>query len=263
MKEYIKKFENPAAADQYAIKDIPFITSVDGDPIQNLHCNLSGKKLVNVSGIVEVQSAGPEPPEMIDLGLPSGILWCAHNLGANPGSTPESYYGGYYAWGETETKSDYSWNTYKWGNPNDGGLTKYNSIDGKLTLDLEDDVVNVTYGDNYKMPTKTELQELRDNTDNIWVNDYNGISGLNGRKFMKKSDHNVFIFIPASGYMLGENNIPPYPHNLTESYIWASELDGPNGDTAGILQFTSSTIYVHNKQRQHGLHIRPVRSANS
>ena len=60
MKEYIKKFENPAAADQYTIKDIPFITSVDGDPIQNLHCNLSGKKLVNVSGIVEVQSAGPE-----------------------------------------------------------------------------------------------------------------------------------------------------------------------------------------------------------
>lgn len=67
MKEYIKKFANPAAADQYAIKDIPFITSVDGDPIQNLHCNLSGKKLVNVSGTVEVQSAGPE---MIDLGLP-------------------------------------------------------------------------------------------------------------------------------------------------------------------------------------------------
>lgn len=54
MKEYIKKFSNPAAADQYAIKDIPFITSVDGDPIQNLHCNLSGKKLVNESGYVYI-----------------------------------------------------------------------------------------------------------------------------------------------------------------------------------------------------------------
>ena len=258
MKEYIKKFVNPAAADQYAIKDIPFITSVDGDPIQNLHCNLSGKKLVNVSGTVEVQSAGPE---MVDLGL--SVKWAKNNIGATCGDTAESWYGGYYAWGETETKSDYSWNTYKWGNYNDGGLTKYNSIDGKLTLDLEDDVVNVTYGDNYKMPTKTELQELIDNTDNIWVNDYNGISGLNGRKFMKKSDHNVFIFIPASGYMVGEKNIPPYPHNLTESYIWASELDGPNGDAAGILQFRSSEIYVHNHQRQIGLHIRPVRSANS
>ena len=62
MAEYIKKFANPAAADQYAINDIPFITSVDGDPIQNLHCNLSGKKLVNTGGIISVQSAGPVIP---------------------------------------------------------------------------------------------------------------------------------------------------------------------------------------------------------
>lgn len=195
---------------------------------------------------------------MVDLGL--SVKWAKNNIGATCGDAVESWYGGYYAWGETETKSDYSWSTYKFGAS--APFSKY-CADGKTVLEVVDDVVAQTYGSNYRMPTKTELQELRDSTDNIWVNDYNGISGLNGRKFMKKTDHNVFIFIPTSGYMLGENNIPPYPHNLTESYIWASELDGPNGDTAGILQFTSSTIYVHNKQQQHGLHIRPVRSANS
>lgn len=39
----------------------------------------------------------------VDLGLPSGIKWAAHNVGANK---PEER-GGYYAWGETEEKNNY------------------------------------------------------------------------------------------------------------------------------------------------------------
>ena len=40
--------------------------------------------------------------EAIDLGLPSGTKWATCNVGANK---PEEY-GGYYAWGETEEKSN-------------------------------------------------------------------------------------------------------------------------------------------------------------
>lgn len=43
----------------------------------------------------------------VDLGL--SVLWAAYNVGA---SSPEEY-GGYYAWGETSTKSDYTWENYK------------------------------------------------------------------------------------------------------------------------------------------------------
>ena len=39
MKEFIKKFVNAEAADNYAITHIPFTTSVATDPIQNLVCN--------------------------------------------------------------------------------------------------------------------------------------------------------------------------------------------------------------------------------
>ena len=56
MKEYIKKFATPASADQYKIKDIPFITSVATNPIQNLHCNQKYNKLVNNNGIVTIES---------------------------------------------------------------------------------------------------------------------------------------------------------------------------------------------------------------
>ncbi|MDY6372158.1 MAG: hypothetical protein SPL12_07690 [Bacteroidales bacterium] len=53
---------------------------------------------------------GTETAEWVDLGLPSGLLWAACNLGA---SSPEEY-GDYYAWGETTTKEVYNWSTYKY-----------------------------------------------------------------------------------------------------------------------------------------------------
>ena len=251
MKEYIKKFSNPAAADQYAIKDIPFITSVDGDPIQNLHCNLSGKKLVNVSGIVEVQSAGPEPPEMIDLGL--SVKWAKNNIGATCGNTVESWYGGYYAWGETETKSDYSWNTYKFGTASP--FTKYN-IDVKTVLESADDIATQTYGSNYRMPTKEEIEELIA-LPNQWVTDFKGIPGLNGRVFTGTNGNTLFI--PAAGYCNGESL------SLVGSgcRLWSSGLTLDDSDYVYYLDFYSDTIYVDRDSRCYGLAVRPVQNVNN
>ena len=47
-------------------------------------------------------------PEAVDLGL--SVKWASYNVGA---STPEEN-GDYFAWGEIEPKSEYSWSTYKW-----------------------------------------------------------------------------------------------------------------------------------------------------
>jgi len=46
--------------------------------------------------------------EYVDLDLPSGTLWATTNVGAD---NPEDY-GDYFAWGETTTKSTYSWRNY-------------------------------------------------------------------------------------------------------------------------------------------------------
>ena len=43
------------------------------------------------------------PEGFVDLGLSSGTLQCNKNIGATNGDTAESWYGNYYAWGETET----------------------------------------------------------------------------------------------------------------------------------------------------------------
>ena len=46
--------------------------------------------------------------EAVDLGL--SVKWASCNIGAE---SPEDL-GGYYAWGETEEKTEYSWSTYRW-----------------------------------------------------------------------------------------------------------------------------------------------------
>ena len=63
----------------------------------------------------------PDDHEWVDLGLPSGSLWATCNVGAN---SPEEY-GDYFAWGETESKEVYNWETYKWCNGDWDTMTKY------------------------------------------------------------------------------------------------------------------------------------------
>jgi len=81
----------------------------------------------------------------VNLGLPSGLLWCEYNLGAYPGNKAEDWYGDYYAWGETKPKSDYSWETYKHCNGTEHSLIKYNTdimygkTDNKIQLESDDD----------------------------------------------------------------------------------------------------------------------------
>ena len=71
--------------------------------------------------------------EVVDLGLPSGTLWCKYNLGVDPNqlSKAEDWYGKYYAWSELEenkTNKDgeiyFDWDNYKFGNDYNK-LTKY------------------------------------------------------------------------------------------------------------------------------------------
>lgn len=100
----------------------------------------------------------------IDLGLPSGLLWAASNVGA---STPEEY-GSLFAWGETTSKENYVWSTYKWCDGTDRWMTKYCTLpaygitDYKTTLDLTDDAAAQNQGAIWRMPTHDEMQELMD-----------------------------------------------------------------------------------------------------
>lgn len=91
----------------------------------------------------------------VDLGLPSGILWAAYNVDAN---SPEES-GGYYAWGETEEKSSYTWDNYEHSYPDDVAIWTGAYI-GEEISGTSYDVAHVKWGDGARMPTFEEVKEL-------------------------------------------------------------------------------------------------------
>ena len=176
--------------------------------------------------------------EYVDLGLPSGLKWAKCNVGAEK----ETDYGYYFQWGGIEDKSNANcdWSSYKHGDGSN--FSKYNpvlngysgTIDGKVTLDLEDDAATQIMGGDWRLPTKDEIQELIDNTDSEWVEDFNG-TGVNGRKFTSKADTSKYIFFPAAG---GCDQRSVYD---VGSYgdVWSSSLNISNPYSAWYLVFNS------------------------
>ena len=179
--------------------------------------------------------------KFIDLGLPSGLLWAETNVGA---STPYAY-GDYYVWGETQTKSDYSRSTYKWGsNP-----TKYNSSDGKTTLEASDDVATVKWGRECRMPSLAEFQELYNKCDWTWKSNYI-VSG-----YLVTGPNNQTIFLPASD----DRSDGGLDYHGSYGFCWASSLDASNTDFAYGLYFNSGDINPSDYYyRYFGHSVRPV-----
>ena len=150
--------------------------------------------------------------DVVDLGLPSGTLWCKYNLGVDPNylANPINWFGDYYAWGEIQpNKSEFTWDNYKFGN--EYNLTKYcnrlgyglNGFTDNLTqlLPKDDAAYQNKKLHNYKfhIPTKEQCEELLEYTINKPVENYKNILGLNGIEFTSKINEQT-LFIPFSGY---------------------------------------------------------------
>ena len=151
----------------------------------------------------------------VDLGL--SVKWACCNVGA---TKPEEY-GGYYAWGETEEKSDYDWDTYKWCNGTYYSLTKYCIVDNKTVLDPEDDVAHVKWGGSWRMPTLEEQKELIDECSWEWTK----LNGVNGCRVTGPNGNSIFL--PAAGVRDGTELIS----RVTCGCYWSSSLNG-NGYAA-------------------------------
>ena len=219
--------------------------------------------------------------EVVDLGLPSGTLWCKYNLDVDPNqlSEPEDWYGDYYAWGELEAnKSIYDWNHYEHGyGPYD--LYKYvnnkeyaadnndNKVDNLTELLPEDDVAcqnKKFYNFKFHIPTKKQCEELINYTNNYWVKNYDpsktihnpaddgGIKRLNGRVFEGKNGNQLFI--PAAGYRFGSG----INHTGSSCYLWSSSLYLVNPDYAYGSRFNSDSTYMYSYYRYYGFSVRPV-----
>ena len=207
---------------------------------------------------VQCYDTSKDTPEYVDLGLPSGLKWADRNIGA---SNPEDY-GVYFAQGETEPKTDYSWNTYKWGSSKDL-LTKYctNSsyglngfTDNKTSLDLEDDAAHMNWSGEWRMPTKADFEELINNTNLERVTNYKG-TGVAG--FLFTASNGNHIFLPAAG---SHYDTSKFGFAGSAGYYWSSSLNTRFPYVAYSLLLTADKVSVANYfLREKGCSVRPVR----
>lgn len=137
-----------------------------------------------------------EEYEFVDLGL--SVNWATFNVGGR--KYDPTWHGTFFSWGETVAKKEFVQNYYL--EPKQGHY-----YEGKLTL-LEscDDAATVNWGEDWRMPTKEEFQELIDNCKWEWMEQsYHWgykVTGQNGSS----------IFLPAGGFKMDKR--------------WLNESDG-------------------------------------
>lgn len=199
----------------------------------------------------EGEKLGTLPEYAVDLGLPSGTLWADRNVGAD---APEAF-GDFFAWGETEPKETYSWATYLLCNGSASTLTKYcnhsnsGTVDGKSTLDLEDDAAYVKMGKDWRMPTTAEQQELMTQCTREWTTQ-NGVQGYKLTGPNKNS-----IFLPAAGYHANKLHLNTGPWG----YYRSSTLFSSSSTHANILYFDNGSYNCGNRYfRFNGYSVRAV-----
>jgi uncharacterized protein (TIGR02145 family) len=215
-------------------------------------------------------------PDAVDLGieftrLDGGgnpvtykLYWADRNIGA---SKPDDF-GSYYAWGVTETQTNYYYTKYKWMNNQQNFITKYcihpNAWDGEGEMDnktvLEsgpegDDVASKQLGGGWRMPTKEEWEQLLAACEISWT----GQGSSSGYKLTGKNGESIFI--PAAGRWIQEK----LDETFYKGYYWSSSLGTSASSNAFALKFEYDTQKMTPKHvvsetyRYIGASIRPVK----
>ena len=226
-------------------------------------------------------------PEFIDLGLPSGTLWCSCNLGAK---SPEEH-GNFYQWGDTKpyhidintgemfdegmniidvfdsvelckkyiyaTQYD---NTEKWAAiySKYNALADYGDVDFKFKLDASDDVARLV-NPNWRMPNFEEIQELIDNTRIINTPDINGMSIF----VLESLINGKTIMFPSLPYDYSANGRVLCWSNILGDGNYEGQANG-----AYCLAYSSDFLYVDTKYNYGDFDrfslspVRPIKNGN-
>ena len=197
------------------------------------------------------ETAVSDKPLAIDLGLPSGTLWCDRNVCAK---SPEDY-GAFFSWGNIEPHFPNKENM-DWGDDDYAFDYKFSSENYKQTpgyklegdIDLEHDAARVNMGEPWQMPTSEQMQELFDNC--TWTR--KNLNGVNGYLVTSKINGNS-IFFACSGNGFGTS----WSNRGSNGYYWSSSLySATNGR---LLYFYSGGVYPQNDYgRFYGFAVRAV-----
>ena len=196
----------------------------------------------NVIGILSQTAAAPTG--FVDLALPSGLLWCEHNVGA---STPYED-GLYFSWGNVtgHTGDD----GYDFGTSNDGpyASTPGAALTGNIPTNGTYDAARHNMGAPCRLPTVGEFQELNSNCTSEWTDE----DGVAGRRFTSNINGNS-IFFPASGYRRGTG----LNDRGSSGNYWSASLDSQTNGY-GLNFNASGVIPAGSLNRFYGFSVRAV-----
>jgi len=168
-----------------------------------------------------------------DLGL--SVLWATSNLDA---ANSRGYYGRIVAWGELTEKARFTES-----NSENSGKARQN-----ISGDINFDVAAHVWKHGWRMPTRREMQELREKC--IWT--WSEESGRKGYKIVSKINGN-YIFLPA----VGINRRDGISEMNKRGYYWTATPDN-NNKSAYRLSFDGEGINLLQGLRYEGCYIRPV-----
>ena len=193
----------------------------------------------NVIGILSQTAAAPTG--FVDLALPSGLLWCEHNIGA---STPYEH-GLYFSWGNVighAEGSGYDFSDAVYAETPGAALT------GNIPVNGTYDLARHNMGAPCRLPTVGEFQELNAQCDSEWTDE----DGVAGHRFTSRINGNS-IFFPASGYYNGTS----LNGRGSSGYYWSSSYN--SATDAYSLDFLSSYVDpAYNNYRRLGFTARAV-----
>ncbi len=141
--------------------------------------------------------------EYVEMG--DGLKWATCNIGA---STPEEV-GSEFAWGETKTKSDYSFGNHKW--YDNGNYTKYNSTDGLTVLMSGDDAATVNWRGTWRTPTFDEFHKLFNEKNFEWKYD-DAKKGISVTSKISGYEGNSIFFLSGKYYWSSTINVNKLEH---------------------------------------------------
>ena len=204
---------------------------------------------------VDLGSVRPEfesEPQAVDLGLPSGTLWCDRNVGAK---SPYDY-GAFFSWGNTEPH--YPKQNMDWGDDDDAFDYRFNSDNYENSegyklegdIDLAHDAARVNMGEPWQIPKSEQFQELYDNC--TWERKI--INNVCGYLVTSKINGNS-VFFACSGYGYGSS----WNYRGSHGYYWSASFF--SAVFARCLIFYSGGVYPqYNLLRYYGFAVRPVQN---
>lgn len=176
--------------------------------------------------------------EYVDLDLPSGTLWATMNVGASNITD----YGNYYQYGKGSAQFATT-----------SGDSYYSGIEDPLATSA--DTAAQVWGGLWHMPTKTQFEELKSNTN--YTN--TTFDGVNVYMFRSKIDDTKYIILPKAGYYSGEGN-----NKGTLMYVgdylryWSSTPFSNNSQFTYILNFEPNRKEVSTYRKSMGCPVRGV-----